>query len=99
MGKNLTHFFGHFCSSMTPISYVYTPTYRAQLLSIVKIYLFNLTNGFFCSLNDDDVMRSVLVMESVNQNCYQEIWAECLFQFVKSNTIISIEFNLRTILF
>ena len=78
---------------------MHIPTCRAQLLSIVKIYLFNLTNGFFCSLNDDDVMRSVLVMESVNGNCYQEIWAECLFQFDKSISIISIEVNLRTILF
>ena len=80
-------------------TYILPPTYRAQLLSIVKIYLFNLTNGFFCSQNDDDVMRSVLVMESVNGNCYQEMWAECLFQFDKSISIISIEVNLRTILF
>ena len=31
---------------------MHIPTCRAQLLSIVKIYLFNLPNGFFCSLND-----------------------------------------------
>ena len=41
--------------------------YTAQLLYKVKIYLFNLTNGFFSVLHDDDddAMRSVYICDGV----------------------------------